>query len=160
MPLGRTITKKCCKCGETKDLSKFYDVLSSKCISCARDYCRRYATAHRPPRKRPIIKRVYCPKTARYIVTPEEREKRRLINKATRYGLTVQEYLKMLKDQNSSCAICSRKQSELSYELHIDHNHTTNKVRELLCARCNGMVGHIESKLYPLAIKYLKKHNI
>jgi len=39
--------------------------------------------------------------------------------------------------QEGRCAICGAHQSELRTALCIDHNHDTNKIRGLLCNRCN-----------------------
>ena len=49
-----------------------------------------------------------------------------------KYGLSRENYFQLLKDQNGCCKICNNKT-----ELVIDHNHKTNKVRGLLCHRCN-----------------------
>jgi len=57
-----------------------------------------------------------------------------------RYGLNEKQYNDLLESQNSACAIC-----EESYDvLYVDHCHTTNEVRGLLCPRCNTLVGYIE----------------
>ena len=54
----------------------------------------------------------------------------------TRYGLTLNNYEQMLKDQNNSCAICGGPPSTKGV-FHVDHDHVTNIVRGLLCAACN-----------------------
>lgn len=73
------------------------------------------------------------------------------------YGITVEDYKIMFNDQNGCCAICKRHQSELKRKLHVDHCHITNKVRGLLCQRCNTVLGHADDSLGILnnAIKYL-----
>jgi hypothetical protein len=48
--------------------------------------------------------------------------------KCRKYGLTVEQIEQMTNTQNGMCAICSKK-FESSKDTHIDHNHTTNKVR-------------------------------
>jgi hypothetical protein len=78
------------------------------------------------------------------------------------YGITQEQYEQMLKDQGGVCAICGRLpngSNHVEQSLVIDHCHTTNKVRGLLCNNCNsgmGMIGdtveHLEA-----AIEYLKK---
>lgn len=62
------------------------------------------------------------------------------------YGITLEEYTKILLDQNSSCAICGRHQSEFKLALAVDHCHTTGKIRGLLCGPCNTGLGHYEKK--------------
>lgn len=64
--------------------------------------------------------------------------KRREQHLKRRYGLTLADYDRMLEEQNVACAIC---QEPKVYNLHVDHCHTTNKVRGLLCAQCNRAIG-------------------
>jgi hypothetical protein len=64
-----------------------------------------------------------------------------------RYGITIEDYNVMLINQQGGCAICQKpsgftKSGRCS--LHVDHNHQTNKVRGLLCARCNCLVGYLD----------------
>lgn len=62
----------------------------------------------------------------------------------------------MILSQHNSCAIC-RKKFESIRKTFIDHDHKTGKVRALLCASCNSMIGHANDNtdiLYS-AIKYI-----
>lgn len=54
-----------------------------------------------------------------------------------KYGLTREEYDRMLRNQNQQCAICER----LMSEPHVDHDHETEKIRDLLCHNCNITIG-------------------
>ena len=54
-----------------------------------------------------------------------------------KYNISENTYLSMLKSQGYKCAICPKTQFELSYSLHVDHNHNSGKNRGLLCYRCN-----------------------
>jgi len=60
------------------------------------------------------------------------------------YGLTLQDYDDLLKEQNGCCKICGttdpRGQSKAG-RFYVDHNHTTNEVRGLLCNDCNTAIG-------------------
>ena len=49
----------------------------------------------------------------------------------------------MLEKQENKCAIC-RKVFDDRKHTHVDHNHTTGKVRALLCNQCNLAVGHLQ----------------
>lgn len=83
-----------------------------------------------------------------------------------RFGLSREDYNKKLEIQNYVCAIC--KQSETAIDarvgslksLAVDHCHNSNKIRELLCWRCNGTLGKIEDnvELLQKMINYLQKH--
>jgi len=74
------------------------------------------------------------------------------------YGLTLEDYDKMLKDQDYRCAICRRSQSLFKYNLHVDHNHSTGKVRGLLCAGCNPRIEWlIRHPLYIRMLVYIEK---
>lgn len=81
-----------------------------------------------------------------------------------KYGITPAEYSKRLKVQGGRCLICRRKESILDYRtnkpqrLSVDHCHDTNKIRGLLCSKCNtglGKFGH-DPALLSQAINYLK----
>lgn len=75
------------------------------------------------------------------------------------YGLTIQEADSLIVKQKDKCAICKQKNSS-NRRLHIDHNHNTGKIRELLCSHCNQGLGHFKDNIASLtqAIKYLEKH--
>ena len=73
------------------------------------------------------------------------------------YNITLEEYEQKLKEQNYCCAICKRHQSKFKKKLHVDHNHKTGKVRDLLCAGCNVDVSVVEDRLKELQ-EYLNKH--
>ena len=63
-----------------------------------------------------------------------------------KFGLTLEQYNKLLEKQNNCCAICGKHQSELKRALAIDHNHTTGKIRGLLCYKCNLGLGYFNNK--------------
>lgn len=55
-----------------------------------------------------------------------------------RFGLTKTEFENLLKSQAGRCAICGDVPEKA---LHLDHNHQTNKIRGLLCSKCNTALG-------------------
>jgi hypothetical protein len=57
------------------------------------------------------------------------------------YGITVEDYNRMFEEQGGRCKICETHQSELSKALAVDHDHSTGRVRGLLCHRCNTALG-------------------
>ena len=74
----------------------------------------------------------------------------------SRYGITMEDYYKMLEAQNNKCAVCK---IEATKTLDVDHDHNTGKVRGLLCNNCNRGLGHLKDSITNLqnAIDYLDK---
>jgi len=54
------------------------------------------------------------------------------------YGITLEDYDRMLEEQGGLCKVC-RKPSEKP--LVVDHCHVRLKVRGLMCGGCNQMMG-------------------
>lgn len=76
------------------------------------------------------------------------------------YGIDKQGYDALLKLQNGKCAICGLPEKEHRNQvLNVDHNHTTKKVRGLLCNNCNRGIGHLKDSISNLekALEYLKE---
>lgn len=78
---------------------------------------------------------------------------------STRRLITYDGYLELLNVQGGVCAICS-KEDKSRTRLSVDHNHTTNKVRGLLCIRCNAGIGQLNDDpvLVEKALMYLRKY--
>jgi len=79
-----------------------------------------------------------------------------LNNILLKHNLTKDDYKKMLSDQNELCAICHVDEGKT---LCIDHDHITNRVRGLLCSRCNKGLGLLGDSINSIksALKYLEK---
>ena len=73
-----------------------------------------------------------------------------------KYGITATEYGAILNRQGGCCAICKR--SPTSQRLHVDHCHTTDKVRGLLCSNCNTSIGLLgdDLDLIQTALEYVR----
>lgn len=86
----------------------------------------------------------------------------RKVNKI--YGVSSDEYQKLVMSQNNLCAICKSqeiqrdKRTGLIRRLAVDHDHETGEVRGLLCARCNAGIGQFRDDRNVLrsAIEYLE----
>lgn len=78
-------------------------------------------------------------------------------NLKKQYGMSLEDFDKLVVEQLGRCSICDK---EL-FDPYVDHDHTTGKVRGLLCVNCNMGIGHfMDSKKFLLnAISYLEKHN-
>lgn len=73
-----------------------------------------------------------------------------------KYGITHDDYERMLAAQNGKCLICeTNTPGKNSKHFHIDHCHTTGRVRGLLCAYCNTGIGWFE-RYAEKAEKYVK----
>ena len=76
-----------------------------------------------------------------------------------KYGIDLDVYNLMREAQNYCCAICKRHEADVEQghaktpatALHVDHCHSTNQVRGLLCTNCNTMIG--KSKDDPVVLK-------
>ena len=55
------------------------------------------------------------------------------------YGITVEVYNQILESQGGVCAICEATPGRR--RLNVDHCHSTNIIRGLLCDSCNLMLG-------------------
>jgi hypothetical protein len=73
------------------------------------------------------------------------------------YNMTPEDYSNLLVKQDFRCKICSRHQSECKSTFCVDHSHTTNKLRGLLCRDCNLMLGLFQDQISSIqaAIDYL-----
>ena len=78
------------------------------------------------------------------------------------FNITEQEIRDLMDSQSGCCGICDRSLDHIENEtFHIDHNHSTGRVRGLLCSKCNKGLGSFEDNQYSLgkAIKYLEVNN-
>ena len=61
-----------------------------------------------------------------------------------RYGLTAEQVTAMWEAQGCACKMCLVPLEHA--KVHVDHCHTTGRVRGLLCLRCNTCLGHLEPR--------------
>lgn len=141
--------KKCGRCKEVKEVSLFSKAKREKsgyqqwCKACMKNY-------------NPEIKKAYD-KNRYYTKNDEWRDS----NYKRKYGISLQEYNAKLEEQNNSCAICGLA-CPSGRRLAVDHNHTTGKVRGLLCGPCNQAIGSLkeDKELMFKAIEYLMLHEV
>jgi len=81
-----------------------------------------------------------------------------------RQGCSPAEYERLLNQQEGRCAICRapeghRSCRRKSCSLAVDHDHTTGRVRGLLCNNCNRGLGRFKDSIQLLkaAVRYLKR---
>lgn len=83
-----------------------------------------------------------------------------------KFGLTPEQYDTLLETQEGVCAICLQEEqyrhyaTGTRYSLAVDHDHTTGKVRGLLCRTCNVALGKFGESIEQLrrAADYLEMH--
>lgn len=112
--------KNCTVCGELKSLDDFFNRRASedgKAYRC-KDCDNKAVNAHRALHRE------------RYLVRQQK------ANRKAKYGLSDEEYVKLLVQQDNRCAICKKKT-----DLVVDHCHNSNIVRGLLCKPCNQGLG-------------------
>jgi Recombination endonuclease VII len=143
--------KFCTRCHEWKTNDQFFQrklkhrsVPTSACKGCFKAYsdARRAAQIS------------YCRKQER----DSKRRRRPLYDETIRlrarewqlrnkYGMTVEDFTALLASQGGGCAICQRsviysgKQAGLRELACIDHDHSTGRVRGILCQACNTAIG-------------------
>jgi len=73
-----------------------------------------------------------------------------------RYGVTKEQFKILLKNQKGKCGICKKRFKNTPC---IDHCHKTEKIRGLLCRKCNFGLGTFNdnSRILNQAIKYLRR---
>lgn len=165
----KTTLKTCCTCKQEYPISEFYntksypDGKSIRCKTCCNNSVRAWQQTHREKRKSWM--RNWSEKN-REKIRRQSRKNRRL----REYGITDEQYIAMWESQKGRCAICKCKlRSEEDHVLgknksaknqHVDHCHNSGKTREILCPRCNHVLGLIEDNVELMAtmISYLNKH--
>jgi hypothetical protein len=107
----------CRKCGEYKPIAFF--PMQRQCLYGVEPVCKACKLKHRQD----------------YVALYPDRARNADLKYL--YGLTLDEFNAMVEAQAGQCAICGTAEEKLV----VDHNHTTGRVRSLLCHLCNAMIG-------------------
>lgn len=83
-----------------------------------------------------------------------------------KYGISVDKYDEMYEKQNGCCAGCGEHKEKTGNGngrrdvLCVDHDHITDQIRELLCIKCNSILGLSNDNIELLEnmITYIEKH--
>ena len=137
--------KKCKKCGLDKPLDAYSSFKKNETLyyrgTC--NVCRaKEARDTRGDHHRALAREQYARKAAE---DPEgAAQYNRDRNLVRTYGITQQDYLRMVEEQENLCYVCEKHgdKSAPYYKLVVDHNHDTGEVRRLLCSHCNTALGH------------------
>lgn len=152
--------KQCISCKLNLAISEYHkhpsskDRLVSKCKICCSKYLKEYRIINSSKLKA-NKREEYQRNRNRYL----ERE---LIRK---YGITMNTYNQMLKEQDYKCRISNASESNSSNKgktraFDVDHCHETGIVRGLLCGLCNVGLGSFRDNtdLLVTAIHYLNNN--
>ena len=177
--------KYCTKCGLDKPFSEFNknrsskDKLQAQCNACRKtyrqnntdkikidnkkwretniDYTKAKAKTYYNQNKQMAIARANDWKNN----NPERRKEiARNSHIKRKYGITIEQESQLKQLQNNKCAIC-KNELQPGFKSHIDHCHTTGKIRAILCNTCNAMLGMAKEspEILKFALNYLKKYN-
>ena len=97
--------------------------------------------------------KIYRPRTCKKCVNKKSRDnydprKKKSEHLKYLYGITLDEYNSKLENQGNGCAICGIKiPGGRGTHFYVDHNHTTGKVRDLLCHNCNFILGYAKEDI-------------
>jgi len=105
-----------------------------------------------------IIPKSYCPSCRR-----KSTKNSTILSK---FGLALDDYKRLVELQHGLCACCGQPETALNNRngelrgLSIDHDHQTGKVRQLLCHRCNIVIGLVKEDpdLCELIRQYVLTH--
>lgn len=135
----------CKACKETKSLTEYYVKLDGRDGKKYYDsYCRKCSMQ----RQKEYIQK-------------QSPEYRRNLQLKTLYGITIEEFNKMLEEQGGVCAICKQPETEGKMgKLTMDHDHETGYNRQILCGMCNRGLGHFKDnpELLRAAANYIEEH--
>jgi hypothetical protein len=147
--------KRCVKCGVDQPLELFYrakgtrDGYRGDCKACFRARAKarypevREANIARARKWREDNLERFQENQRRMRNTPEGKLRQRAGHLKRKFGMTIEQYDEMLKAQGGGCFICGRPPREDS-SLHVDHDHSTGKVRGILCFCCNNALADFQ----------------
>lgn len=143
--------KTCRKCGKIKHLVGFNrhphtkDGFHGTCKDCRNKRTRELSAERKDDpayiQKRRERDRIWYRNNPEKVKAKRRRlyttERGRKWNRKCVYGLSEAGYAAMLSNQSGKCAICGSSGKRLV----IDHDHRTEKIRGLLCYKCNTLAG-------------------
>lgn len=147
-------SKRCPKCHTTKPRSEFHKDSRNKgglctyCKECNKAKSRAWTKANPEKLKARNAQRVYDGEYRAYQLR-------------YKYGISMADYDALFAAQGGVCAICKRAEAGRTghRNLVVDHCHTSNRVRGLLCHSCNRALGLFQDSEEALeeALAYLRR---
>lgn len=151
----RADTKKCNRCGVFRNMTEFYKRLDkeNRCKPCVSKMRKQgYATG-----RDEILSQVQ-----KY--RKENPEKIRDTKLKQAYGVGVDYYEAKLKEQGGACGSCKKDVKTIwrgkEVRMALDHDHTTNSPRGILCIKCNRALGLLEENIDIILslVEYIRKY--
>lgn len=127
--------RRCSICKAVKSADQFWKRLA-RCKDCSRTYDAAW-TAKNPGKRQRYARKTHL---------------------MSKYGLTHDDYARILATQGGVCAVCGGDDSPRL--LAVDHDHVKDCVRGLLCTGCNIAIGlmHDDPERMANAIAYLTRY--
>lgn len=98
-----------------------------------------------------------CASAIKRDYTAQRTHDQRLTARLRRFGLTIEDYHRILAAQDGRCLTCERPEIEnRNGALDIDHDHATNEFRGLICHNCNASLGLLDDD--PVRIERLLRY--
>ena len=141
--------KGCSKCKELKPFADFHRDKKNPKGKGYSFYCKECANAN--TRKHHDLNKD--------VVEYKNKRKNSQLKRA--YGISLTEYTNKLKEQGCKCAICKADLPPSGWFTHLDHDHSSDKLRDFLCTNCNRGLGHFQDnkEILMAAIEYLQLHS-
>lgn len=155
-------TKTCRLCGIEKPIDDFNahygnkDLHRHECRDCQKENQQKHY---------PSVKDTMNAKRRAQKDDPIEQQKRHHQHVKRKFGISHDDYNKMLLSQGNKCAICGTENPSRNGKsvknFAVDHDHKTGKVRSLLCTPCNQGLGDFldNPTLLRQAATYLESFN-
>lgn len=158
---------KCEQCGSPLQISNSPNNLGG-ITKCRRCYRRRYYNEHKAAvqashsesyKRHATARRARAKKLWHALPKSERYRRARMYVLKNKYGITKEQYDRMLNEQGGICFLCSCLPKEHQI-LSVDHQHESGHVRKLLCENCNRALGYMERDMeWTLkAIAYLNSY--
>lgn len=119
-----------------------------------RQYHRDYSNTRLKTEDRQAYEKEYAKKNQKRI-----KERNRAWRLKTTWGITPEQFDQLLFKQGNCCAICKRKEPTGVGRWHVDRCHKSEKIRGLLCSKCNHGLGMFQDSenILKAALNYLQK---
>lgn len=130
------VEKYCRKCAKVTERST-----RGRCVPCRNSYAKNYRrlNAERQSVLRAAWYRQNIEKVQAAMRSEPSRRYRKNWELRKLYGITIEDYDRILCEQGGGCAICGKAAG--NRKLAVDHDHLTGEVRGILCLLCNTAIG-------------------